>query len=232
MWAKAIVGAVAALTLLGCSRGEQGPAPVKQAPAAKTPAAKPEISLKATPISDHAVRFEVRTTLPLPVEVMADLNLAGQKPTDIWIGYQERITLTEPVSTFVLDTSKSDDILPSGDYEAGVAFYPRWGAAGNPAAAKAPELAATQTVTLTASGTSRAAAERKNVLQGWVMENVAMNTPWNEAQYVARLGRYQKRPSTMSHLHDAYYFPEADMTLIVNRLRNEITIWRLGNVTQ
>ena len=227
----AIIGCLV-LVVAACSRGEGPPAPVAAASKPPVAAATPEITLKAKVISDHAVEFEVHTTLPLPVQVMADLNLAGQKPTDTWIGYQERVTLREPVSTFVLDTSKSDDILPSGDYEAGVAFYPRWGATGNPAAARAPELTASQTVRLAASGTSRASAERKNVLQGWVMENVPMNTPWNEAQYVARLGRYQKRPSTMSHLHDAYYFPEADMTLIVNRLRNEITTWRMGNVTE
>jgi len=64
------------------------------------------------------------------------------------------------------------------------------------------------------------------------MSNLDMNTPWNENEFVARLGRYESTPSTMSRLHEALYFPDADMTLIVNRVRNEVTIWRMGRTVR
>ena len=64
------------------------------------------------------------------------------------------------------------------------------------------------------------------------MGNIGMNVPWNRENFEARLGPAQKGPSTMSRLHDAYYFPNADMTFLVNRLKNEVTVWRVGDVTE
>ncbi|MFT6474994.1 hypothetical protein [Qipengyuania profunda] len=192
-----------------------------------------EISLDASPQSDTQIRFVVTTNLPTPVEVMAGVALAGQKPDDVFIGHSERVTLASPRTEFVLDTSSARNALPSGEYDAEVSFYPRWGAEnGNPAAKTAPELEATDRITLGGSGEDRADAERRNELQRWVMGNIGMNVPWNRESFEARLGPAEKGPSTMSRLHDAYYFPDADMTFLVNRLKNEVTVWRVGDVTE
>lgn len=194
--------------------------------------ANPQIALRAEPVSSNEVRFVVTTNLPLPVEVMASVSLAGQRPDATWIGHQQRVTLERPTTTFVLDTSAAQRPLPRGSYEAEISFYPRWGAARNSAAAAAPELNAVQAITLQGSGMARADAELRNERQRWVMENVVMHTPWNEASFVDRLGRYEKSQAELSHLHDAYYFPGADMTLIVNRLLGEVTIWRMGRASR
>lgn len=192
----------------------------------------PQFELAARPISDHRVEFRVDTNLPPPVTVMADLSLAGQKPDDVWIGYQEKVRLTGPSTTFVLDTAKSDKPLPNATYEATVSFYPLWGAEGNDAAKVFPDLEDIVEVDLLASGQSREGAVRKEELQKWVMLNINMNSPWDEGSYVSRLGHYRKSAATLSRLHDAYYFPAADMTLIVNRVRNEVTLWRVGRATE
>lgn len=192
----------------------------------------PTLAVAAKPVSDHEVEFTITTSLPPPVEVMASVDLAGQKDDDVYIGHSERVRLSGPVTRAVVDTSKAKQDLPAGDYVAAVAFYPRWGAEGNARAAGAPELRASQPVTLRASGVSRAAAQARNARQVWVMENVIVGTPWDEAAFVKRLGPYEKSPAELSHLHDAYYFPGADMTLIVNRLRNEVSIWRTGRQTR
>lgn len=192
-----------------------------------------EISLDASPQGDTQVKFVVTTNLPTPVEVMAGVALAGQKPEDVFIGHSERVTLASSRTEFVLDTSSAREALPSGEYDAEVSFYPRWGAEnGNPAAKAAPEREATDRITLGGSGEDRADAERRNELQRWVMGNIGMNVPWNRENFEARLGPAQKGPSTMSRLHDAYYFPDADMTFLVNRLKNEVTVWRVGDVTE
>ncbi|MCD1589814.1 hypothetical protein K7H13_03430 [Qipengyuania citrea] len=192
-----------------------------------------QLSVEAVPQGDTQVRFAVTTNLPTPVEVMAGVALAGQKPDDVFIGHTERVTLDGPRTEFVVDTSAAREPLPSGEYDAEVSFYPRWGAEnGNPAAKSAPELEATDRITLGGSGENRADAERRNELQRWVMGNIGMNVPWNRENFEARLGQARKGPSTMSHLHDAYYFPDADMTFLVNRLKNEVTIWRMGDVTE
>jgi hypothetical protein len=194
--------------------------------------ANPQLMLEAEPVSSNQVRFTIRTNLPLPVEVMAAVSLANQKPEDTYIGHDERATLAEPTTVFILDASKANKPLPKGRYEAEVSFYPRWGAEQSPAARGAPQLRAVQTVTLRGSGISRAEAELRNERQKWVMGNVNMNSPWDEGAYVARLGPYEKSPADLSRLHDAYYFPGADMTLIVNRLRGEVTIWRMGRASR
>jgi len=192
-----------------------------------------QLSVEAMPQGDTEVRFVVSTNLPTPVEVMAGVALIGQKPDDVFIGYTERVKLDGPRTEFVVDTFAAREPLPSGDYDAEVSFYPRWGTEnGNPAAKAAPKLEATDRITLGGSGENRADAERRNELQRWVMGNIGMNVPWNRHNFEARLGPARKGPSTMSRLHDAYYFPNADMTFLVNRLRNEVTIWRTGDVTE
>ena len=217
----------------GCS-GEPTPREEPSANGAAQPSlpADPQIALRAEPVSSNEVRFVVTTNLPLPVEVMASVSLADQRPEATWIGHQQRVTLSRPTTTFVLHTSAAQRPLPRGSYEAEISFYPRWGAAGNSAAAAAPELHAVETVTLRGSGMARADAELRNERQRWVMEHVVMHTPWDEPSFVARLGRYEKSQAELSHLHDAYYFPGADMTLIVNRLLGEVTIWRIGRASR
>lgn len=191
------------------------------------------LSTTATVLDEGRVKFEIETTLPLPVEVMIGVSLKGQAPDDVYIGYSERTKIEKARSEFILDTRLSKDILPDGEYEAEVSFYPFWGADnGNHDAKSAPELHARSDVVLKVTGVDRASTERKNELQKWVMLNIEMNVPWNRENYEAKLGPAEKGPSTMSRLHDAYYFPEADVTLLVNRLKNEVTVWRLGDVTE
>ena len=226
----AIMAAGLAAAVSGCGKPSEGasvPAAAASSPASKPPSA-PSIEVSAEPATATAVKFVVSTNVPTPIQVMANIDLAGQKADDVYIGYGERITLTGPVTTFTIDGSKAREPLPGGDYEARVTFYPRWGAEGNEPARSAPEMTDMVKLRLVASGELRADAEGRNVKQVWLMENVIIGTPWNEGEFVAKLGKYRKAKSTLSQLHDAYYFPAADMTLIVNRLKNEVTTWREG----
>ena len=188
-----------------------------------------ELSITAREISSTKIELIIKTNIPLPVEVMTGVDLAGQKRKDIYIGYSERIRLELPTTVHVLDTAKSDKSLPSGQYEAVVSFYKRWGAKkGNPDARSVPDMEASSPISLGGDGTSAENEHARRQAQKWVIENVPMQHPWNEAFFVDRLGHYKMYKATLSHLHDAYYFPDADMTLIVNRLKQEVTIWRFG----
>lgn len=232
---NSLSGLVAALVLSACG-------PVAQQAAGNTANESPEqvarqgppaLELSAEPISANEVRFTVRAVnVPLPIEVMAEVSLAGQADQDVWIGNNRRVRLDQETTTFTVNASRQDHPLPRGEYVADVQFYPRWGAAGNSAAANLPELRAEDRVDLRGAGGSRADAELRNERRRWVMGTLGMNEPWDERAFVARLGEYQKYPSDLSHLHDAYYFPGADVTLLVNRLRQEVTVWRLGRATR
>ncbi len=225
----ALVGGIAFLSQVACSPAPSSPpAKPEVAPASR----KSEIDFQATALPDRKVQFVITTNIPTPVQVMASINLAGQKDDDIWIGHSDKVTLTGPTTTFVLDTSVAQRELPDADYEAEVSYYARWGAEGNPAAAGYPDVEATKALKLGGGGLTRTGAVRRTELQEWVMLNLDMNTPWDPQTFKEKLGPSEKSPSTMSHLHDAYYYPDADMTLLVNRLRGEVTIWRKGRVSE
>ena len=86
----------------------------------------------------------------------------------------------------------------------------------------------TSEINLEGSGQSPAKREARTAKQIWVMENVPLGSPWREQVFVSRLGPYRKSNSTLSRAHGAYYFPQADITIIVDELENLITVWRLG----
>lgn len=189
------------------------------------------ISVQATPTSAYIVSLVVTTNIPLPVEVMAGVSATGQAPTDIFIGLSRRVTLTSPEQTLEIDGTSEN--LPSGEYTAEVTFYPRWGAENGTEQAKAitEEIFGAADVTLNGSGESRGQADQRNIAQRWVMENVSVGTAWNESQFIQRMGQFEKSDSTLN-LHDAYFFPDTDMTIIVSRVNSTVATWRMGEATQ
>ncbi|WP_417482374.1 hypothetical protein [Maricaulis sp.] len=222
------------LGLLAVACGEQPrgqhqvqSAPVNASEPVQNLPENPSIEAEVVEVSSNLVRFTITTNLPLPIEVMVDVSLSGLAPDDTWVGHQSRVSLVEPVTVIDLDISQASQPLPSGEYEAEVSFYPRWGAAGNPTAQGAPEMHWSDQIALGGSGESRNSATRRNELRSWVIGNVIVGTPWDEGRFSARLGEFEKYPSTLSH-HDAYYFAAADMTIIVNRIDSEVQIWRMG----
>lgn len=190
-----------------------------------------EILVAASPVSAYAVELTIRTNIPLPIEVMASISIKDQAPTDTYIGVSQRIRLTSREQTVTLDGEGAN--LPAGEYTAEVTFYPRWGAESGSQEAKEieEEIIGEADIRLAGSGESKSQADQRNVAQMWVMENVIFRTPWSESQFVQRLGRFSKSEADLN-FHDAYYFPEADMTIIVNRLKNSVTVWRMGRATK
>ena len=189
------------------------------------------ISVQATPISAYVVSLVVTTNIPLPVEVMAGVSAKGQAPTDTFIGVSKRVKLTSPEQTIELD-GRSEK-LPSGEYTADVTFYPRWGAENGTKQAKAikQEIIGAVDVTLSGSGESKGQVDQRNIAQKWVIENVSVGTAWNKSEFVQRMGQFEKSDSTLN-LHDAFFFPDTDMTIIVSRVKNTVATWRMGKATQ
>ena len=188
------------------------------------------LTISAEELSSTKVRLEFGSNIPLPVEVMVGVDLADQKPDDIWIGASTRIWLRESKTVYVLDTSKKK--LPSGKYDAEVAFYNRWGASnGNPAASTVPDIVATSPIVLKGTGASASDRKRRDELQRWVMETIYMGYPWNPERIENRLGESELLQAELN-LHTAYYFGDAGMTLLVNELKGTITVWRMGRATK
>jgi hypothetical protein len=131
-----ILSTVLLLGVIAMSVGRNDPTPPKPATVAIAPVASPDfkISVEATPISQFEASLNVKTNIPLPIEVMASVSIKGQNPKDSHIGVSQRVKLTSPEQTIKLD-GKSEN-LPSGEYLAEVAFYPKWGAENGSTEAK------------------------------------------------------------------------------------------------
>ena len=188
------------------------------------------LKLSAKVISKHEILFNVRTNIPLPVEVMASVDLANQKPEEIYIGYSKKIILQQSNQSFILNVENKD--LPNGDYNAKVTFYPRWGAKnGNHEAAKIKKpIHGSLVISLQGNGQTAESVKQKNSLQLWVMENIVIGTPWDKNTFVEKLGPFRELTVTNRNpkIIKAYYFPDADMTIFVNIYKNNIVTWRKG----
>ena len=216
--------------------GRPPPAPERVAPAPSPPLPKIDQSqLRLTVLSaiesNGSVTGEIGTNLPLPVEVMVGLSLRGQQPNDVFIGNDQRVTLSSARQSYSIPLTTSRGQLPSGRYDVEVTFYPRWGAENGSPAARAitRELRASRPIELRGSGQSASSAIRRNEAQRWLMMNVDIQERFDLAEYERHLGPSQRfRPSGRTGIVMGYYFSQADATIFMSEPLNEVLVWRLG----
>lgn len=195
-------------------------------------AAEFKIEFTSKVVGPSEVEVEVTSTIPGTIDVMLGLSLVGQRPDDVYIGTDKRITLKNGRGTATIGKPG----LPSGMYEIEVDFYPRWGPQDSAAksAGLNSEIHARQTVTLRGTGESSEAAQRRENDQLWVMENVSIGTRWDRSFWVGRFGEPQQFATTRWNpdIIKAYYFKSLDMTIFVNELKLEVSVWRMGRKTE
>ncbi len=191
------------------------------------------IDVKVEELGPTKVRFTTSTNLPLPVQVMAGVSLQGQNPDDTWIGFNERVTLKNKDQTFTLSFPQKP--LPKGQFDAEVAFYPRWGAKdGNPVAAKiGSNIEGASEINLSGDGQNAEDRMARNKMQLWIMENVNPATPYVDSEMRAQLG--SSEPVAVTRMNPkiikGHYFPKANMTIYVNVLKSEYVTFRKGRDT-
>lgn len=186
------------------------------------------ISIQATESEKSKVTLSVTTNIPGTIELMASVNLANQAPDDTYIGKSERIKVTNGSAKTVIDVGS----LPSGQYEAEAAFYPRWGFKDQESESTGinRNISATQPIVITGSGESKQSVATRNKNQKWVIENVIVGTPWKPDEWESRFGKREEIPvkSRNPEIIKNYYFPTLDMTIIVNTLKEEVVTWRMS----
>ena len=190
------------------------------------------IELVAKVVGPSEVEVEVTSNIPGTIDVILGLDLAGQKPDDVFIGTDKRITLRIGRATAMIGKSG----LPGGRYEVKASFYPRWGPQDNAAKAAGieSEIHARRTVMLTGTGESARSAQQRANNQRWVMENVHFGSRWDRSYWVRRFGNPQTLATTLWNpkIIKAYYFETLDLTIFVNELKSEVSHWRTGRVTE
>ena len=230
--------AMLALTT-GCGEKGSTSTPIQQpteSPASSPPVtAQYEIFIEPRMLDDSNVEVFITTNIPGSIEVMADLSLAGQAPSDVWIGTNKRVSVCDGEGTVILDGSE----LPTGEYAVEVALYPWWGLKDDVSRScginqdLGYSIDATATVTLTGSGESVEDVRRRNEGRRWVMSNFRMGQKWDPAFWRAKFGEFKQLEVDRYNpaIIKAYYFESIDMTLIVNVLKGEIDTWRDGEAS-
>ena len=171
------------------------------------------------------------TNAPLPIEVMADVTLAGLRDKETWIGAHKRITLSQPTTTYVLNATQNGKMLPAGKYLAEVDYYQRWGAEKNSAARDVPDMKAKQDLNLGGSGETASHARNAAALQRWVMGEMDFNRRWSDGDLKTKLGRFERYESPNAVNSVVYYFPEADLSLFIDPGRGKVFTFKLGRVS-
>jgi hypothetical protein len=176
---------------------------------------EPKIEIATKVKSENVIEFSVETNIPLPIEIMASIDLKNQKPDETYIGASKKMKIEK--SPFIFDFDITDYKLPSGEYKTEATFYPKWGANNGNELAKEIKTTITDSSSIKL-GTSHGSAEEKKELnkkQSWVMNNVIVDTPWDEKRFKTELGYFEelKVKNRNSEIVKVYYFPEADMTI-------------------
>jgi len=186
------------------------------------------ISASSQKLGDNKVRLELATNIPGTIELMAGISLAGQAPDDTWIGKNERVRLVNGAGQVTFDVSD----LPSGQYDVEATFYPRWGFQDEKSRLSGvnENLEHKHPISLTGSGESAELATQRNEGQRWVMENIIIGSEWDPEFWKGRFGQWEEFPVTTRnpHIISNYYFESLDMTIIINTLKDEVVVWKMG----
>lgn len=231
------LAAALCLVLAGCGADEPASGspstPIEQQPTPQpeTPEGGYIISIGAITQGEN-VDIAIETNIPGVIEVMAGVDLKGQAANDVYIGKTERVRVINGKGS----TSISANDLPSGEYEARVSFYPRWGFQDELSRSTgiAEDLEDSHDITLRGTGESATKAQGRENFQKWVMANVISGYAWKETEWTERFGEYDELPVERFNpeIMHAYYFPDLDMTIFVNTFNSEVSHWRVGKANQ
>lgn len=231
-----LLSVVAAMTLIGCDAPNDVPpsnnASEPENVAENEPISHPpegySVSVSGQNLNDGQVHLELRTNIPGTIELMASVSLADQAPDDTWIGKNERVRLVNGTGQATFDVSD----LPTGQYEVEASFYPRWGFQDEKSRSSGvnESLEHSHPISLKGSGESSELVAQRNEDQQWVIENVIMGSEWDPSFWINRFGEWEEFPVTTRNpdIISNYYFESLDMTLIVNTLKDEVVVWRIG----
>jgi hypothetical protein len=200
-----------------------------------TAASAQNIEIISVEEKGNSVEIAIETDMATPFEVMAGVGLSGQAGEDVFIGNSVRQTVTSATQMLIVPAIQEGDALPSGEYEAEVNFYPRWGAENSPASTQAisTEVQATQPFTIAGSGAPASEILDRNNLQRWVMLNTGAGDSFDLDALRRRLGESEAMDvPNRNHLIKAHHFPGADMTLFEDTLHGTLVTWKLGRTNQ
>lgn len=228
---KPYVAPAATPTAVSTFSEGKGDVDVKKKAAA--PSGGYSVAVSPSVVSRKSLELLITTNIPGTVGLSVDVMLHGLKDDDPGIGPSTIVTVTNGEKVYAIDTSK----LPRGLYDVKVEFYPRWGLkdAASRATGLSRHIVAQSKVRIVGSGESAHTVLKQKRGQHWVMLHVTMGDPWVPSLWRNKFGGHQSIALDSSRYNPriikAYYFKSIDMTIFVNTLKHEITVWRVGKAT-
>ena len=197
------------------------------------PTTQYEVSIAPLVLNGSKVKVNITTNVPGEIEVVADLTLAGQASDDVAIDTRAKYVL---IHNGKGQTTLDGSTLPTGKYEVKVNLYPWWGLKDDVSKSCGLKqdlgysIGATAVVTLTGTGESAEAVEKRKQGQRWVESNVFGGTKWDPSSWVAKFGSWEELEVSSGNpqILKMFYFKSIDMSLMVNVLKGEIVTWQLG----
>lgn len=188
-----------------------------------------KIDIQAENVENNSVKITAASNIPGTIEVFGGVNLASQGPDDIVIGTNEKFFITDGIGQITIDVSN----LPTGNYNADIVFYPRWGFTDDVSKSTGidHEIAVTEQISFKGSGESAESVIVKEEGQKWVMFNVDGSSSLDLDEWSNRLGPWEIFPATTMNpnIIKNYYFKAIDLTIVGNVETGEVVTWKLGD---
>lgn len=184
---------------------------------------------------DGMVEITIETDIAGPIEVMAGVDLLGQEDGDVFIGASERLKIDQSPQTVTIPIMEQDgSLIPTGEYEATVSFYPWWGADDAPAETKAltEEIEATLAISIDGSGEAAEDVQASMNADAQMREylwNIEPKQRFDAAELAERLGASERvEVKNRGVAIVGWYFEKPDVTVFQNTNNGEIATWREG----
>lgn len=184
---------------------------------------------------DSTVEITVETDIIGPIEVMAGVDLFNQDPDDVYIGATERVKIEHSPQTLIIPITEQDgNLIPAGEYEATVSFYPWWGADDAPAETQElmEQINATLPISIEGSGIAASEVQKSKNAYARVREyifNLEAGKPFDNVELTEHLGPPERLEVTnRSNAIVGWYYKMYDVTVFQNTNNGEIVTWRSG----
>lgn len=191
-----------------------------------------KLTIDAENQENNSVKINISSNVPGTIEVSVSLDLANQKDDDPYVGDSKKVVISNKTASVILN-DKGD--LPSGKYNASVTLYPLWGYKDELSQKYKldKELSTSKAVTVKGKESAKSYLFKKSS-QKWVMENVISGYKWKNAFWTRKFGSYEEIQVTKLNpkIIKGYYFKKIDMTIFVNILKNEVSLYREGKVSE
>ena len=194
----------------------------------------PKIDIEVNVEEKATIKYIIDTNIPLPIFVTVGLTPNGIKGDDPLFGFEKTILIDKTPflysniikNVYGVDSRFVQKILPSGEYEADVNFYPNQGGDNvNPLAKKIKnKISASKIVSLQTSG-SISEAIRKSKARWWGMD-IYYGDEWDKNKFIKHMGEFEelKVKDANPKVIKVYYFKDAHMTFFVSKPLKQVFV--------